>query len=393
MIKERPRARHSRTAMRSWVRAALFPCATVAFSCGPESDPGPGVIGGAPTLAGGSAAVTGGANASTGGTIVASGGSSPSTGGAPDSGAGGATPSSGCGKPWAPAGVTVEQPSTRRAGGQLLHTEITVSGNVRQYLVVVPLNYDPNTPYPLVFGFHGSGGDRDQLRGYLNLEIPAGGRAIFIYPTGSITTSGSTGWASGDNSEDLLFVDALLEQYSGELCIDRQRVFVTGHSYGGLMTNTVGCYRGNVFRAIAPVAGGGPYGRSPLCVGEVAAMMIHSPLDTATQYSGAIASCTRVLRANHCQENPACGCYWVEALSSGTEPCIQTAVEPYVTNVSIQTTADDLQPPAFRQDLGCDAGYPLVFIDHYNGRDPRYHNPPSWAGAVIWEFLAGLPAR
>ena len=39
-------------------------------------------------------------------------------------------------------------------------------------------------------------------------------------------------------------------------------------SYGGIMSNTVGCALGDDFRAIAPMAGSGPRGN---CVGKVAA--------------------------------------------------------------------------------------------------------------------------
>jgi hypothetical protein len=55
---------------------------------------------------------------------------------------------------------------------------------------------------------------------------------------------------------------------------------------------------------------------------------------------------------------------------------------------------EDDAPPAFRSSLNCDPGYPVVFIDHYNrenrGSEERWHNPPPWAPAVIWQFFSTL---
>ena len=157
------------------------------------------------------------------------------------------------------------------------------------------------------------------------------------------------------------------------------------------MSNSLGCYRGDVFRAIGPIAGCGPFTWNSSCSGQFAAIMIHSPLDTSTQYSGAITNaCNTWLRQNHCNESPECGCHWVEALDSLEDECVQDAQEPYVTSQNIEVTEDDDKAPELRQYLNCDAGYPVVFVDHWNGRDERYHNPSSWVPGVIWEFFDSL---
>ena len=272
---------------------------------------------------------------------------------------------------------------------------MTVQGVERNYLVAVPVDYNPDQPYPLVFAFHGAGGDREQLRSYMNVEIPAAGNAVVIYPEGLVLPDrGSTGWDLGDDSDDLVFVDQLLEKYSAELCIDLGRVFATGHSFGGCMTNSVGCFRGNVFRAIAPVAGCGPFSRAE-CVGRVASLQIHSSKDTSTGYAGAIQTCTHHLRANGCDETPECGCHWVDDLESPEDECVQEAQVPYATEVPVETTEQDDAPPVLRQYVGCDENYPVAFADHWHredrdGQDERWHNPPPWAEALIWEFFSRL---
>jgi poly(3-hydroxybutyrate) depolymerase len=280
---------------------------------------------------------------------------------------------------------------------QVVRRTIDVNGTTREYLVAVPQPYDASKPHALVFGFHGSGGDREQLRRYMNVELPANGEAIMIYPSGLAQRDGGVAeWNLTQTSPDLVLVDKLLEQYTGELCIDRKRVFATGHSFGGCMSNAVGCFRGGVFRAIAPVAGCGP-SRNATCTGQVAVLQIHSPKDTQVNYGTAIRLCTKWLRANTCDEMPACGCNWTDQLGMPTDQCVQQAQQPYMTSVPIEVTAQDEQPPVLRQYLNCDVGYPLVFIDHWRREktmvgDPaeRWHNPPLWSAAVIWEFLKRL---
>jgi predicted esterase len=347
------------------------------------------------------AATTGAGTSGTAGATSGAGGA-PGDGGLVDAsgpgGSGGGTPSSGCNRPWTPSDVTMEPARPGRSPAmQVVRRTIDVNGTTREYLVAVPQGYDASKTHALVFGFHGSGGDREQLRRYMNVELPANGEAIMIYPSGLPQRDGGVAeWNLTPMSSDLVLVDKLLEQYAGELCIDRKRVFATGHSFGGCMSNAVGCFRGDVIRAIAPVAGCGP-SRNAQCVGKVAVLQIHSPKDTQVSYSTAIHLCTKWLRANSCDEMPACGCNWTDQLTMPTDQCVQQAQEPYVTAVPIEVTAQDEQPPVLRQYLNCDPGYPLVFIDHWRREkamvgDPseRWHNPPPWSAAVIWEFLKRL---
>ena len=336
----------------------------------------------------------GGTTTSPGGTTSA-GGTTASAGCVGTSAVGGTgatapTPSAGCGVPWEPSDVEIEEESWRGPAAQVVRREMQVAGVTRRYMVVVPLDYDENRRYTLLVAFHGLGGDREQLRGYMNLEEPAAGAALVIYPEGLVVQGSDTGWDLNADSDDLAFVDALLEQYTAELCVDEERVFATGHSYGGCMSNSVGCFRGDRFRGVAPVAGCGPFGRAD-CTGQVAAMIIHSPLDTTTDYSDGIQGCSSYLSRNSCDQSPECGCHWVEALSEPDDECVQQAQEPYPTQQVIEVGEDDEGAPQLRQYLNCDPGFPVVQIDHYNGRDPRFHNPPSWAPAVIWEFFDSLP--
>jgi polyhydroxybutyrate depolymerase len=310
----------------------------------------------------------------------------------------GPDPSAGCNHAWAPSDVTQEAAVPGyKAAMQVVRRTMVVDAVTREYLVAVPQGYDASKLHALVFGFHGSGGTREQLRTYMNLELPADGEAVFIYPSGVLTPEGTATWDPVDPSADMQLVDALIEQYTNELCIDRKRIFATGHSLGGEMTTGIGCFRGNVFRAIAPVAPGLPRPLEP-CVGQVAMLGIHSPKDTKASYSFGNVICTHFLLANMCDQDPRCGCYWTEELSAPQNLCMQTKQAPYVPGVPIELNEYDDKPPVFREYESCSPGYPVVFADHWHreqlevgAADERYHNPPPWSAAVIWEFFDKLP--
>ena len=143
------------------------------------------------------------------------------------------------------------------SGGLQQAQTLSVRGETRTYELFVPDG--AASALPLVFVFHGSGGTgKDQRASSYNLEAEAKGKAIFVYPDGM-----NRQWdldRKADDNADIQFFDALVESISSKLCVDRARIFATGYSMGAYFTNQLGCRRGNVLRAIAAHAGGGPFG-------------------------------------------------------------------------------------------------------------------------------------
>jgi polyhydroxybutyrate depolymerase len=183
-----------------------------------------------------------------------------------------ASASPGCGKPPAKNGASAQR--------------VNALGRDRAYTLVVPENYAPSSPYPLVFVLHGSGGNAARARAQTDLEKVAAGRAVFVYP------EGGGGWdldsPAGSNGDVALF-DAILLASHNALCIDPRRVFVTGFSNGAYMANQLGCKRGERIRAVVTNAGGGPYEASGggydssghlACPGKaVASLVVHGNSD------------------------------------------------------------------------------------------------------------------
>jgi poly(3-hydroxybutyrate) depolymerase len=242
----------------------------------------------------------------------------------------GTSPSGGCEAPAVPAGVT--------AGS------IVVNGTTRTFTLAVPAG-DARTARPLVFVFHGAGGDGAGIRGYLKLEAAAAGQAIFVYPDG-LADGGSTGWPD-TGGRDVAFFDALLAKLRAEACVDERSVFGTGFSYGGYMSNTLGCKRAGVVRAIAPLSGGGPWGG---CNGApVAAWIAHGTADSTVSLSQGAASRDHWRGANGCASTSA---------AVAPSPCV-----------------------AFD---GCGPN-PVAWCPFDGG-----HTVPAWVGPAVWSFFDGL---
>jgi poly(3-hydroxybutyrate) depolymerase len=227
---------------------------------------------------------------------------------------------------------------------------IQVRGVERTFIVDLPEDYDEDTAYPLLFGFHGRGFSGAEFRdaSYGNLLSAAGNDAIVVHP--DALGEDELAWET-ESDRDLVFFDALLEALTEGLCVDELRVFAAGHSSGGYFINTLACERGSDLRAIAAVAGGGPFGSGgggPSCSGPVSAWIAHSEEDATVLFENGENSRDYWLEADQCDEES-----FDDVASS---PCV--AYE------------------------GCRAGLAVDWCVYEGG-----HDWPSFATRAIWDFF------
>lgn len=187
----------------------------------------------------------------------------------------------------------------QRRGGQTSNSptsgEINIDGKRRTYLVHLPPNYSKEKPLPLVLAFHGGGGNAQNMVNMSGFSQKADEENfIVVYPNGSGRTDnilltfnaiGCCSYAMQQNVDDVKFISELIDKVSAEYAVDKKRVYATGFSNGGLISNRLAAEIPEKITAIAPVSGT-IFESSPKPKGKVAVLIIHGMKDTAVSYEG-----------------------------------------------------------------------------------------------------------
>ena len=224
-------------------------------------------------------------------------GSSSDTGSSPGTGVDGTTPP-GTTPPVAtdPApGTTPPAPSAPCSGkaglAGDLDWKLSVGGVERLVHVHVPTGYANAKATPVVLNFHGLGSNATEQNQLARMSAKAD-RAGFIavHAEGTGTTrswngGGCCGEASSLATDDMGFVNKILDELSARLCVDTRRVFATGMSNGGFMSHRLGCEMSTRIAAIAPVAG---VNAMATCnpTRPMSVFQFHGTLDSLVPYNG-----------------------------------------------------------------------------------------------------------
>lgn len=171
-----------------------------------------------------------------------------------------------------------QQNNSHDAGAQTNADKITKAGEytftirhdglTRMYRVHVPAQYNPAAPAPLLFALHGGGGNmdyqaNDTYYGLIAKSEQAGFVAVFPNGYSKLKSGKFATWNAGTccggardtNVDDVGFIREIVGRLTRQMNIDRQRIFATGMSNGGLMAYRLACEASDIFTAIAPVAG------------------------------------------------------------------------------------------------------------------------------------------
>jgi len=134
-------------------------------------------------------------------------------------------------------------------GWQQLSAEtITVNGTVRNYIVYVPANLGENRP--LLISCHGMNQDAAYQKGMLQIESVADtAKFVTVFPNGI-----DKGWDIGGD-RDINYVKALIDAMVSKYKIDRNRVYLSGFSMGGMFTYHAMNRIPDLIAAFAPISG------------------------------------------------------------------------------------------------------------------------------------------
>lgn len=126
--------------------------------------------------------------------------------------------------------------------------DIIVDNISRNYIVYAPKNLGDNRP--LLISCHGMNQDAAYQKGMLQIEsIADTAKFVTVFPNGI-----DRGWDIGGD-RDLRFMQVLIDEMVAKYNIDRNRVYISGFSMGGMFTYHAMNRMADKFAAFAPISG------------------------------------------------------------------------------------------------------------------------------------------
>lgn len=170
-------------------------------------------------------------------------------------------------------------------------------GRNRNIIVYAPANLPQRRP--LLISMHGynqdAGYQRDQARYDLVADTA---KFVVVYPDGE-----GRAWDTG-GMKDINFILDIIDEMERRYAIDKNRVYLSGFSMGGMMTYHAMTKIADRIAAFAPVSGylmGGPNATSSR---PIPILHVHGTSDDVCGYSGVQASLDAWVKRNGCNATP-----------------------------------------------------------------------------------------
>ena len=179
------------------------------------------------------------------------------------------------------------------AHAPLCAENIVVNNTNRSYIVYAPKNL--GTGRPLLISCHGMNQDANYQKGMLAIESVADtAKFLTVFPEGI-----DKSWDIGGD-RDLKFMEALIDEMVAKYEIDRNRVYISGFSMGGMFTYHAATRMADKFAAFAPISGypmgGGTYTSSR----PVPIIHTHGTSDDVVGFSGVSGILSGWVKRNGC---------------------------------------------------------------------------------------------
>ena len=190
-------------------------------------------------------------------------------------------------------------------GTHFFKMDIRVGLFRRSYRVHVPRQYNPNAPTPLVVVIHGAFATAEEIETKTGFSILSDREGfIVVYPNGMGIFGLLQHWNAGHccgraaniDLDDVGFLQNVIEEVSGLLNVDRSRIYMVGHSNGGMLTYRFAAEKPEEIAAAAAVAASigswtekKPLGwEMPIPQQPVPFIIFHGTADDDVPYAGGV---------------------------------------------------------------------------------------------------------
>jgi polyhydroxybutyrate depolymerase len=278
-------------------------------------------------------------------------------------------------------------------------------GRERSYYVYEPTTWDKKSEIPLVFLFHGGGGNARNTIYYYQLEETAEKHGfLLVAPNGTgahkdvlltWNVNFGFGYAYEKKVDDTGFIKNLLEKLLKDYHIDEKRIYATGMSNGAFFCHLLAAQPWNRLAAIAPVVGslgGKEIGKDKLILppepaAPVSVLLIQGVLDKSVPLNGGMQK-RSIGKARYLTSASDTIRFWAKANDFKQKPAINYKNELKATSVEYQAGKNNTSLIAYYID-NCGHAWPGSRKKPHKKADDI---PPQFpANEIIWKFFAENP--
>ena len=184
-----------------------------------------------------------------------------------------------------------------RTGDFKRHYLLDAANEIVPYRMYVPTTYTGTKPSPLIIALHGLGGTEDSFFDGYDKQLPplAEQHGYIVATPLGYRVDGSYGWGVGNapadptvrRTQELSEQDVMqvLQRVRQHYKIDENRIYLMGHSMGGIGTWKVAAKYPDIWAAIAPISGSG----APATIERfrhIPEVVVHGDNDATVNVSG-----------------------------------------------------------------------------------------------------------
>jgi polyhydroxybutyrate depolymerase len=279
----------------------------------------------------------------------------------------------------------------------LIESVLDHSNLKREYVLVTPVDLEPDKSYPLVLTLHGGGGNGERMcalkRGIQEL---AGQEDFFVVCPSGIEKHWNDGreidqWrAHAEDIDDVGFLLHLVTDLIERYPVDASQIFVTGVSNGGKMSLRLACEADELFRAAAAVIASLPADLVCEPSGPISILIMNGTDDPLVPWDGGqVTAFNREL--GKAVSTPDTVAFWVRHNECESDPIREDVAD------LVKSDKSSIQVERYNQ---CNRGTNVVLYTVFGGGHtwpggPQYlpefligrTNRDMHAGEAIWEFF------